>query len=84
MNNSEKKILDELSKIVMEVLGKDDILLTKNTTANDVAGWDSLSHVQILYKCELNWGIRLSLKELSSLNNVGDLVEIIVKFLDNK
>lgn len=84
MNNSEKKILDELSKIVREVLGKDDILLTKNTTANDVAGWDSLSHVQILYKCELNWGIRLSLKELSSLNNVGDLVEIIVKFLENK
>lgn len=80
----DKKILDELSKIVGEVIGKDDILLTKNTTANDVAGWDSLSHVQILYKCELNWGIRLSLKELSSLNNVGDLVEIIVKFLENK
>lgn len=80
----DKKILDELSKIVREVIGKDDILLTKNTTANDVAGWDSLSHVQILYKCELNWGIRLSLKELSSLNNVGDLVEIIVKFLENK
>jgi len=84
VNNSDEKILDELSKIVREVIGKDDVSLTKNSTANDVPGWDSLSHVQILYKCELTWGIRLTLKELSSLNNVGDLVEIIVKYLENK
>ena len=84
MENLNKKIIDELTTIVKEVLGKDDIYLTSSTTAYDVPGWDSLSHVQILYKCELQWGIRLSLKELSSLNNVGDLVDIIVKYQNNK
>ena len=84
MKNSNKEIIDQLSTIVKEVIGKDDIVLTSTTTAYEVPGWDSLSHVQILYKCELKWGIRLSLQELSSLNNVGDLVHIIVKFLDNK
>ena len=84
MKNSNKQIIDELTKIVKEVIGKDYIVLTSTTTANEVPGWDSLSHVQILYKCELKWGIRLSLKELSNLKNVGDLVDIIVKFLDNK
>lgn len=78
------QIIDELSEIVKEVIGKEDILLTSTTTANDVPGWDSLSHVQILYKCELKWGIRLTLKELSSLNNVGDLVDNIVRFLEDK
>ena len=84
MKNLNSQIIDELSEIVKEVIGKEDILLTSTTTANDVPGWDSLSHVQILYKCELKWGIRLTLKELSSLNNVGDLVDNIVRFLEDK
>ena len=81
MENLNKEIIKELSKIVMEVTGNEDLELNPTTTANEVAGWDSLSHVQILYKCELKWGIRLTLKELSNLNNVGDLVNTIVKYL---
>ena len=50
-------------------------------TAHDVDGWDSLSHVKILYKCELKWNIRLTLEELSSLQNIGDLVMIIERSL---
>ena len=84
MKHSNKQIIDELSTIVKEVIGKENVLLNSTTTANEVPGWDSLSHVQILYKCELKWGIRLSLKELSNLNNVGDLVNIIAKFLESK
>ena len=84
MQHSNKEIIDELSTIVKEVIGREDVLLNSSTTANEVPGWDSLSHVQILYKCELKWGIRLSLKELSNLKNVGDLVKIIDKYLDSK
>ena len=84
MENLNNVIIKELAKIVMEVTGNEDLELSSTTTANDVRGWDSLSHVQILYKCELKWGIRLTLKELSSLNNVGDLVNIIVRYLQKK
>ena len=84
MENLNDVIIKELAKIVMEVTGNEDLELSSTTTAKDVRGWDSLSHVQILYKCELKWGIRLTLKELSSLNNVGDLVNIIVRYLQKK
>jgi len=84
MENLNNVIIKELAKIVMEVTGNEDLELSSTTTAKDVRGWDSLSHVQILYKCELKWGIRLTLKELSSLNNVGDLVNIIVRYLQKK
>ena len=84
MENLNNEIIKELSKIVMEVTGNEDLELSITTTAKEVRGWDSLSHVQILYKCELKWGIRLTLKELSSLNNVGDLVNIIVRYLQKK
>ena len=84
MENLDNEIIKELSKIVMEVTGNEYLELSSSTTAKEVRGWDSLSHVQILYKCELKWGIRLTLKELSSLNNVGDLVNIIVRYLRKK
>ena len=84
MENLNNEIIKELSKIVMEVTGNEDLELSFTTTAKEVRGWDSLSHVQILYKCELKWGIRLTLKELSSLNNVGDLVNTIVRYLQKK
>ena len=77
MDNS--KILDELSEIVKEILGKDSIFLSMQTTANDIEGWDSLTHVKILYECELRWKIKLTFEQLSSLKCVGDLVELISK-----
>ena len=79
MTNKSTQTLSLLSEIVSEVLGTKNINLTNDMTAKDVEGWDSLSHVQILHSCELRWGIRLSLEELSSLETIGDLVCIIDK-----
>ena len=72
-------ILEELSEIVRDILGKDSISLFMHNTASDIEGWDSLTHVKILYECELKWNIKLSFEELSCLNCVGDLVELIYK-----
>ena len=77
--NQRKEILKILEAIVEDITGNDNVTLNTKMTANDVEGWDSLSHVQILYKCELKWNIRLTLQELDSLNNIGDLVEVIKK-----
>ena len=76
-----KDIFDDLRALVSEVLGYEIEELKPEMTAHDVDGWDSLSHVKILYECELKWNIRLSLEELSSLENIGDLVKIIEKSL---
>ena len=81
MNNKNKDIYEDLKNLVSEVLGSDVGDLTPEMTAHDVDGWDSLSHVKILYKCELKWNIRLTLEELSSLQNIGDLVMIIERSL---
>ncbi len=77
-----KNVLHELAEIVSDVTGNEKVELSLDMTANDVEGWDSLSHVQILYSCEIKWGIRLSLQELSSLKTIGDLVEIITNSLN--
>ncbi len=77
MNNEE--IIKDLSNIVNNVLGRSSTILSMDTIASDIEGWDSLTNVKILYECELKWGIRLTFEQLSSLSCVGDLVEMIIK-----
>ena len=76
-------IIDELSSIVCKVLGKDSLILRREMTANDIEGWDSLSHVKILYQCEMKWGIKLTYQQLTNLKCIGDLVDIIEEFEGN-
>lgn len=44
MENSE--ILKQVNEIFIDVLDNKDIVLVRETTANDVEDWDSLTHVQ--------------------------------------
>ena len=79
MEKRRLKILKDLSYIVSDVVGVDDLQLTMEMTANDVENWDSMSHVRILFECEQKWGMRLSINEISNLNNIGDLIYLIEK-----
>jgi acyl carrier protein len=46
-------------------------------TADDVDGWDSLSHVNLNLAIEYGFNIRFSQKEILSFKNVGDLLKCI-------
>ena len=42
-------LLSEIQNIMRDVLDEESIVLSEKTTANDVEGWDSLTHIQLLY-----------------------------------
>ena len=68
---------DKLNQIFREVFDNEDISITSQMTANDVDGWDSLSHVNLIVAIETKFGIRFSQKELLTFKNVGDLLNSI-------
>lgn len=68
---------DKLNRIFREVFDNDDINITPEMTANDVEGWDSLSHVNLIITIETKFGIRFSQEELLTFKNVGDLLDSI-------
>ena len=74
-------ILKRVEQIFREELGQDDIVLNNETTAEDVDGWDSLSHVQLVAVMEDAFGIEFSSREILSWDNIGDLVDCISKKL---
>jgi acyl carrier protein len=69
--------VEKLNEIFCEVFDDDDIRIAPEMTANDVEGWDSLSHVNLVVAIEGRFTIRFSQKELLTFKNVGDLLRCI-------
>lgn len=71
--------IEMLNEILSEVFDDYDLKISPEMTANDVDGWDSLSHVNLIVAIEAKFGFRFSQKELLSLKQVGDLLDCINK-----
>lgn len=74
---TETEILAKLQTTFADVLDEDDLVLTPQTTAQDVDGWDSLSHVRLVLTVEKAFGVKLSAGEIGRLKNVGDLIVLL-------
>ena len=75
------EILAKLQEIYRNVLDNEDIVLTNETTADDIEEWDSLTHVQLVVAIEKDFKIKFSSKEILSWQNVGDLVDCVANKL---
>lgn len=75
MNDAE--INDQLSDVFRQVLEDDAIVLTPNTTADDVDGWDSMNHIFIVVELEKRFGIKFQAAEMEELRNVGELTALV-------
>ena len=72
-------ILNRVQEIFREELEQDDLVLNDETTAEDVDGWDSLSHVQLVATMEEDFNIEFKSREILSWENIGDLIDSIQK-----
>ena len=59
------------------MLDDDELILTRELTAKDVPGWDSLSHIRLLVTIERRFNIKFTLPEVRELKNVGELTDLI-------
>lgn len=75
------ELLDTLNRIFCQVFDDDDIIITPGMTANDIDGWDSLSHVNLITTVEATFNIRFSQKELLTQKNIGNLIKDIERKL---
>ena len=69
--------LEQVNEVFRRVFDNTSLTVTSTTTSEDVAGWDSLSHVNLIVAVEQTFGVKITRKELLSLQNVGDLVACV-------
>lgn len=77
MNDS---ILERIGRVIGETFGDDSVQVTRETIAEDVPGWDSLSHTILMLAIEDEFGVALP-SDTQGFANVGELVDSIAKHL---
>ena len=77
-------LISELQSVLREVFAEPSLHVDRQTTAADVPGWDSLSHVRVLLALESELGIRFAPLEADRLKNVGGLVDLIQSKLETR
>ena len=71
-------LLLQIQEIFRDVLDEDNINLYEDTTADEVDGWDSLTHIQLIVAIEKKIKIRFTSKEILSWKNVGEMMNCIL------
>lgn len=76
MNNLEK-----FNKVIQSVFGVKDIKEIDDSFGPDeIEGWDSLSHVELVMGIEENFEISLAVPDISRMYTIGDIKKILEKY----
>lgn len=68
----------KLEKIVAQVLAVDAAELSDESNALNTRNWDSLKHIELLLAVETAYEVRFSMPEITSLQKLGDMRELLV------
>jgi len=74
---TEAEIKQKLTAIFRSVFDNDSIEISEATTAKDIEGWDSLTHVNLIVAVEKGFKISFTTKEVMALQTAGDLMRLI-------
>jgi|TARA_B110000261_G_C12887318_1_gene278959 acyl carrier protein len=73
----QNSILTKLQIIFRNFFKNDTIELIKDSSANDIDGWNSLNHMSLIGEIERDFNIEFEFFELMDFRNVGDLIKAI-------
>ena len=79
-----KSILSELQEIFRDCFDDNELILETNTSALDIEDWDSLMQITLLITIEKHFKLRFNPEEIQKLNNIGEMVSLIDRYLNEK
>lgn len=76
-------MIEKLLPIFRNVFNNNDLTLSPSTTSGDVNGWDSLAHIKLIVAIEKSFGVRFTASEISDLENVGHIADLVHRKQNN-
>ena len=78
---NEQQIFDAVQNIFRDNFDDDSLVLTRETTADDIEEWDSLEQINLLTSIEKKFNIKFKLADVRNLKNVGDLLDLVARMV---
>ena len=67
------EIHDRLEQVFRSVFNDDSLVLRDETVSSDIAGWDSVAHVNLMFTIESTFEIQFVGNELAEFKDIGEL-----------
>ncbi len=74
-----EEVYERLNNVFREILDDDTIELQDDTTADDVDGWDSFEHINLVVGVEEEFHMKIPMGKVVTMKNVGEMVDIILE-----
>lgn len=72
-------LMSDIQDIFRDNFDDDSLVITRETTADDIEDWDSLEQINLLTAMEKKFGIKFTLDDVRGLANIGDMADLIVR-----
>jgi acyl carrier protein len=79
---TKEEIYVQLTNVFREVFQDEELVITPATTAEDVTGWDSSAHINLMLAVEMRLSVVFNTSEIDEMRTVGDLAEAIERKLN--
>lgn len=71
--------METLQNIFRDIFDDENLIIVETTNSSDIEDWDSLAQINLIVAIEEEYNIKFNLEEVSKLNNVGEMLELIKK-----
>lgn len=68
-----KEMLERINLIFRELFDDDSLEITDKTTSDDIDGWDSFMHINLISMIEAEFGVNFDITQIESFKSVGDI-----------
>ena len=75
---NKEEVYEKLNNVFRDVFDDESIVVKPETTSNDIEDWDSLEHINLIVAVENEFGIKFNMGEVTTMKNVGEMVDIIL------
>lgn len=73
-----KELLEKINEVFQDVFDDEDIIVTEETTPDDIDDWDSLEHINLIAALESEFSVKFSMNEASQMKQVGSILDILI------
>ncbi|MBQ9361073.1 MAG: acyl carrier protein [Lachnospiraceae bacterium] len=71
------EIKTRVNKVFRKVFEDDSLNIEMETCSDDIPGWNSLAHINLLAMIEKEFDIRFDIDQIITFENVGDICKAI-------
>ena len=68
-----------LERVFKDAFNDEALVLRDEMTSQDIPGWDSVHHINLMFAIESSFGMQFVGNELAELKNIGELKALLAR-----